>query len=63
MISEFIYGSQYLLEILHTSLNVKNSENVIKSGCFKKPSGWKAPFFFKMKKDRKVSCIKCFMLC
>ena len=27
---------QYLFEILHTYLTVKKSENVLKSGCFKK---------------------------
>ena len=29
---------QYLFEILQTSLTVKNSENVVKSGCFGKRS-------------------------
>ena len=29
-------GSQYLFEILHTSLTIKNSENLVKSGCFEK---------------------------
>ena len=29
-----ISGSQYLFEILQTSLTVKNSENVVKSGSF-----------------------------
>ena len=31
-----LLGSQYLFEILQTSLTVKNSENVVKSGCFEK---------------------------
>ena len=29
-------GSQYLFKILQTSLTVKNSENVVKSGCLEK---------------------------
>ena len=40
-----LIGSNYLFEILHTTLIVKNSENVIKSGCFEKPSRWRALFF------------------
>ena len=31
-----LLGSQYLLEILQTSLTVKNNENGLKSGCFEK---------------------------
>ena len=31
-----LLGSQYLLEVLQTSLTFKNSEKVLKSGCFKK---------------------------
>ena len=27
-----IFGSQYSFEIYHTSVNIKNSENVVKSG-------------------------------
>ena len=27
-------GSQYLFEILKTSLTIKSNENVVKSGCF-----------------------------
>ena len=42
-----LLGSQYLFEILQTSLAVKNSENVIKSGCFEKCLRCRAPFFFK----------------
>ena len=41
-----LLGSQYLFEILQTSLTVKNSENVVKSGCFEKLLRWRAPFFF-----------------
>ena len=29
-----LLGIQYLFEILHTSLTDKNSETVVKSGCF-----------------------------
>ena len=35
-----LLGSQYLIEILQTSLNAKNSENVVKSGCLEKLLGW-----------------------
>ena len=42
-----LLGSQYLFEILQTSLAVKNSENVIKSGCFEKCLRCRAPIFFK----------------
>ena len=41
-----LLGSQYLLEILQTSLTFKNSEEVIKSGCFEKRLRWRAPIFF-----------------
>ena len=30
------FGSQYLFEIHYTSLTIKNSENVVKRGCFEK---------------------------
>ena len=39
-------GSQYLFKILQTSLTVKNSENVVKSGCLKKRLPWRASNFF-----------------
>ena len=32
-----LLGVQYLFEILHTPLTVKNSESEIKSGCFENP--------------------------
>ena len=41
-----LLGSQYLFEILQTLLTVKNNENGVKSGCFKKLLRWKAPIFF-----------------
>ena len=31
-----LLGSQHLLETLQTSLTFKNSEKVVKSGCFEK---------------------------
>ena len=40
-------GSQHLLEILQTSLTFKNSENVVKSGCFEKHLRWRAKNFFR----------------
>ena len=42
-----LLGSQHLLEILQTSLTFKNSENVVKSGCFEKLLRWRAPIFFR----------------
>ena len=42
-----LLGSQHLLEILQTSLTFKNSENVVKSGCFEKHLRWRAPIFFR----------------
>ena len=39
-------GSNHLFEILQTSLTFKNSENVVKSGCFEKFLRWRAPIFF-----------------
>ena len=42
-----LLGSQYLLEILQSSLTVKNNENGIKNGCFEKLLRWRAPIFFR----------------
>ena len=56
-------GSQHLFEILQTSLTFKNSENVVKSGCFEKPRRWKAPIFSEMKEGYKVSCVKILIFC
>ena len=57
-----LLGSQHLFEILQTSLTFKNSENVVKSGCFKKLLQWRTPTFFpKMKEGCKVSCVKLLM--
>ena len=44
-----LLGSQHLLVILQTSVSFKNSENVVKSGCFEKRLWWKAPTFFRNK--------------
>ena len=41
-----LLGSQHLLEILQTSLTVKNSENEVKSGCFKKRFAMESANFF-----------------
>ena len=41
-----LLGSQHLLEILQTSLTVKNSENGVKSGCFKKRFAMESTNFF-----------------
>ena len=39
-------GSQYLFEILHISLTVKSSENLVKIGRFENTLRWKATMFF-----------------
>ena len=56
-------GSQHLFEILQTSLTFKNSENVVKSGCFEKPRRWRAPIFSEMKEGYKVSCVRILIFC
>ena len=42
-----LLGSQHLFEILLTSHTFKNSENVVKSGCFENLLRWKAPILFR----------------
>ena len=44
-----LLGNYHLFEILQTSLTVKNSENVVKRGCFEKRLRWKAPMLFRNK--------------
>ena len=58
-----LLGSQHLLEILQTSLTVKNSENGVKSGCFKKSLRWRAPIFFQNERRIKVSGVKILIFC
>ena len=40
-----LIGSQYLFEILQTTLTVKKGEN----GCFEKCLRWRVAFFFRNK--------------
>ena len=47
-----LLGSQYLFEILQTSFTVKNSENVVKSGCFGERLEWRLPNFFRSEGGR-----------
>ena len=42
-----LLDSQHLFEILLTSHTFKNSENVVKSGCFENLLRWKAPILFR----------------
>ena len=43
-----LLGSQHLLEVLQrTSLTFKNSEKVVKRGCFKKNCDRECQFFFR----------------
>ena len=54
-----LLGSQHLLEILQTSLTVKNSENMIKKlDVLKNVCDGQCQFFFKMKEKYRVSCVK-----
>ena len=41
------FRSQYLFEILHTLFIIKNSENVVKSGCFEKTLRQRVPIIFR----------------
>ena len=48
----------HLFEIIQTSLTVKSSENVVKSGCFEKRLLWRAPIFFQNEgRIYSLSCI------
>ena len=42
-----LLGSQYLFKTLQTSLTIKNSEYMVKSGCFEKSLRWRPPNFFR----------------
>ena len=44
-----LLGSQYLFEILQTSLTVKNSKNVVKNGCSINVHDGERQFFLEMK--------------
>ena len=46
LLADLLLG-QYLLEILQSSLTVKNNENGVKSGCFGKLLRWRAAIFFR----------------
>ena len=54
-----LLGSQHLLEIVQTSFTFKNSEEVVKNGCFEKLG--ERQFFFEMNEGYKVSCVKILM--
>ena len=58
-----LLGSQYLREILPTSLTVKNGENMVKSGCFEKNCDGECQIFLEVKKRYKVSCLKLLIFC
>ena len=58
-----LLGIQHLFEILQTSLTFKYSENVAKSGCFKKRFAMESTLFFEMKDGYKVSCLKELIFC
>ena len=42
-----LLGSQKLIEILQIPHTVKDSENMVKSGCLEKCLGWRVPNFFR----------------
>ena len=58
ILSAYLLESQHLLEVLQTSLTFKNSEKVVKSGCFKKFCDGECQFFFEMKEGYKISSVK-----
>ena len=58
-----ILGSQHLFEILQTSHTFKNSENVLKSGCFQNSCDGERQFFSAMKERYKVSYVKILIFC
>ena len=58
-----LLGSWHLFEILQTSLTVKNSENGVKSGCFKKVCHGERQFISQIKERYKVSCVKILIFC
>lgn len=49
-----LLGNYYLFEILHTSLTVENSGNVVKRGCFGKPFYVECQLFAVTKVEYKV---------
>ena len=53
-----LLGSQYFFEILQTSLTVKRSGNMVKSGSFEKHCVEERQLFKKMKEGYKASCVK-----
>ena len=42
-----LLGKSAFIEILQTSFTFKNSENVVKSGCFQKLLLWRAAIYFR----------------
>lgn len=51
--------NKYLFQIFHSSITIKNSESVKKSGYFEKSLRWRAQiFFFLIKEEYKISCAK-----
>ena len=47
LVKIFCWLIQHLFEILQTSLTFKYSENVVKSGCFKKRFAMESATFFR----------------
>ena len=57
-----LLGSQHLFEILQTSFNVKNSENVVKVDVLKNVCNRECQLLFERKKGYKVTCVKILIL-
>ena len=53
-----LFWSQYLFELYHTSLNIKNSKNMVKRECLKKVCCGESKFTFEMNEGYRVSCLK-----
>ena len=53
-----VFLSWFVRYITHitNSFNLKNTEKVVKSGCFEKCLRWRAPIYFKIKEGYEMSC-------
>ena len=58
-----LWGNKHLFEILQTLLTSKNSEKVIKSGCFKKLLRSNSLIRRDIKEGYKDSCLKLLIFC
>ena len=58
-----LLGNQYLFQILYTSITIKNSESVVQSEYFGNLCDEEhAFFFFELRLEYKISCVKLLLL-